>query len=90
MEGQTADKWADGQTDRKKDRQTDRYTDVNYQILHVISSTYVWTSVTCLSSVLAETSLIAKELESPCSLKISLSSSTSVRGTGTTYGQQIN
>lgn len=51
---------------------------------------YLWTVVTCLSSVLADTSLIAKELESPCSLKMSFNSSTSVRGTGITYGQQIN
>ena len=40
--------------------------------------------------MLADTSLIAKELESPCSLKISFNSSTSVRGTGITYGEQIN
>ena len=38
--------------------------------------------------MLAATSLIAKELESPCCLKISFSSSTSVRGTGMTYQQK--
>ena len=41
--------------------------------------------VTCFSSVLTATSFSAKQLLSPCSLKISFSSSTSVCGTGTAY-----
>ena len=45
--------------------------------------------ITWLSSVLAGTSLIARELESPCSLKMSFNSSTSVGGTGKTYRYQI-
>ena len=92
--GHTDDRWSKPRISEEQKTQDKVATDglMKRRMDNQIHSNCAWChhGVTCFSSVLAATSLIAKELESPCSLKISFSSSTSVRGTGMTYQQNIN